>query len=141
DNVRGRISVPTNFWRNAIKTLQPDVALDVGSNYGECFASAAYPVHTRVIAVEANPTLIPYLEKTRAGHPASQAIHLVNCIADEQVAAAQAFYFHSDNTGGGNAVAAVAANTRNAVQVATRTVDDILQEIAPAATSLVIKVD
>ncbi len=32
DSARGRVSVPMHFWRNAVSTPQPQLAVDVGAN-------------------------------------------------------------------------------------------------------------
>ena len=104
DTVRGRTSVPMRFWRSMVEGLQPDLALDIGANYGECFAGALYHAHTRILALEANPTLVPYLEKTRAAHPSVAAMKVINCLVADRPGKGQPFYFDPAWTGGGSAL-------------------------------------
>ncbi len=140
--VRGRVSTPAQFWRDAVAALQPDVALDVGANYGECFATAHYEPQTRIVAIEANPSLIPYLEKTREKHQARDMIQLVNCIASDKHTKAQPFFYRPEWTGGGSAV--VPENTTGCSQatVDTRSIDGILSENEGVKFgSLVLKID
>lgn len=140
DSARGRVSVPMHFWRDAVATLQPQLAVDVGANYGECFSSMVYPAGLRVVAVEANAELIPFLAKTRAAHPSAEAIRVVNCLVSERSAAAQVFYYNPDWTGGGSAVAPANPAGYKQVSVPVESMDRILTDYA-AAEALVFKAD
>ena len=72
--------------------FRPHVYLDVGANYG--FASALHfslnPTST-IIAVEANPTLIPYIHKNlrRVG---CERLHVVNAVCSSETAAGVGFW-------------------------------------------------
>jgi FkbM family methyltransferase len=127
DSARGRVSVPMQFWRGVVAELQPDLALDIGANYGECFACTGYPPHTRVLVVEANPTLIPYLEKTRAAHPSSGSIRIVNSLVADRPREAQPFYFKPGWTGGGSAVAPENQEGYRRMDLPVDCIDRILQ--------------
>lgn len=142
DGARGRVSVPAAFWRDAVAHLQPDVALDVGANYGECFASTRYPAHTRVVAVEANPTLMDCLQRTRDAHPDAARLRLVNCLVSDHPAAAEPFFFEPDWTGGGSAIPPAAGAQAVRVDVAQDTLDHLLEaEAAAGMDALVFKAD
>ena len=143
DSVRRRTSIPVRFWRAMVNQLQPDVALDVGANYGECFASTRYPAQTRILAIEANPALLPYLAQTVAAHPCASAIRVVNCLIAERPGEPQHFYFNPKWTGGGSAVKPETLTTCKDILVPTDCLDQILaREIGPVAGKrLVLKVD
>ena len=71
DAVRGRYPVNRRFWVDFVGTLEPEIALDVGANYGECVFAADYTDATRVFAFEANPALQPHLQRSREEHPSA----------------------------------------------------------------------
>jgi FkbM family methyltransferase len=140
DTVRGRTSVPMRFWRAAVSELKPQLAVDVGANYGECFSSMKYEEGTRVVAVEANVGLIPFLAKTREAHPSKNAIRVVNCLISERPAAEQVFYFKPDWTGGGSAVVPANPEDYQKISVPVDSMDHLLAEDPPADT-IVFKAD
>lgn len=72
-------------WRQIIKHLAPTVALDIGANYGEVALCARYPANCKVFAIEANPALIPYLERSLATHPERAQIRLVDKAASDRL--------------------------------------------------------
>jgi FkbM family methyltransferase len=140
DSARGRVSVPMHFWRDAVSTLNPNLALDVGANYGECFSSITYSAGTQVVAVEANPELIPFLDKTRASHPSAKSIKVINCLVSNEPAAAQTFYYHPDWTGGGSAVRPSNIDGYKQVSVPVESIDRVLNHLG-SLESLVFKAD
>jgi FkbM family methyltransferase len=127
DSARGRVSVPMRFWRDAIAAVSPHLAIDVGANYGECFSSLVYPSDTRVLAIEANPALIPFLEKSRAAHPSAPAVRIVNCLVSDSPGPAQPFYFDPNWTGGGSAVTPAIRVGLTEVNVAVNCLDQIIE--------------
>ncbi len=130
------------FWRDAVAHLQPHLALDVGANYGECFSACNYPPGSKVVAIEANPTLMPFLEKTRSAHPARDNIILVNRLVSDVKGKAQPFYFDPAWTGGGSAVGSLRKIGHVCTEVATDSLDGILEELSVVTSdSLVLKVD
>lgn len=103
DSARGRISTPMRFWRDHVRALAPALCLDIGANYGECFAFGDYP-DSLCIAVEANPILLPYLERTRAGHPDAERIRIESCLVGDEDGVESTLYYSPVWTGGGSAV-------------------------------------
>jgi len=83
DFARRRTARHIRFWRDFTRHLEPAVCLDVGANYGECLFSLTYPSGTRVLGVEANPRILPHLERSRQAHPDTSRIHLRHAIAGE----------------------------------------------------------
>jgi FkbM family methyltransferase len=54
-------------WRRLARELKPDVALDVGANYGEVAFSTTYEGLRELHLVEPNPAILPWLRKTVTG--------------------------------------------------------------------------
>lgn len=48
-------------WRSAVRLIHPDVAIDVGANYGEIAFCAKYPPECKVVLIEANRRLAELL--------------------------------------------------------------------------------
>ncbi len=67
DSVRNRYSINRRFWVDFVSALEPDLALDIGVNYGECIFSPVYPDKVSAIGFEANPALFRHLNKSLAG--------------------------------------------------------------------------
>lgn len=103
DSTRGRISTPMNFWRDHVRTLAPSLCLDIGANYGECFAFGDYP-RSLCIAIEANPILLPYLECTRRAHPDADRIQIESCLVGDRDGVEASLYYSPKWTGGGSAI-------------------------------------
>jgi FkbM family methyltransferase len=74
----------SHTWRRIVRHLQPTVVLDIGANYGEITFCSRYPANCRVFTVEANPTLLPFLERSLAGHPDRPQIRLVSKAASDR---------------------------------------------------------
>jgi FkbM family methyltransferase len=74
----GGVSQPTIsfLWKRAITIFEPTIAIDIGSNYGEIVFCARYPKTCIIYIVEANPLLIPYLERSRATHGDGPRMHI-----------------------------------------------------------------
>lgn len=139
DSTRGRISTPMQFWRDHVRAMAPSLCLDVGANYGECFAFGDYP-HSLCIAVEANPILLPYLLRTRNEHPDSDRILLESCLVGDVDGAESSLYYSPKWTGGGSAVKG--EGHFEVAKVMSRTLDAIVEAHPDWRDSpLVIKMD
>ena len=76
DTARQRPKTNQQFWVDAARQYRPTVVVDVGLNYGECLLSSHYPDLREAHGFEANPSLLPYLRRTLAGHPQADRITL-----------------------------------------------------------------
>lgn len=123
DSTRGRVSTPMQFWRDHVRALTPALCLDIGANYGECFAFGDYP-QSLCIAVEANPVLLPYLERTRADHPDAARIEIESCLVGDRDGEDATLYYSPTWTGGGSAVKS--GEHLASAQVKSRTLDAIV---------------
>jgi FkbM family methyltransferase len=82
----------TNLWRKAAKVLQPTIVLDVGVNYGEIVFSTVYSTHAKIIGIEANEQLRPYLERSRSNHPNKNQINIIYALAGAKDGEEKTFY-------------------------------------------------
>lgn len=73
---RGHQPALLELWRRAVECTDPAIVLDVGANYGEFVLNARYPARARVLAVEANPRVVPRLQRSIADHPDGTRIEL-----------------------------------------------------------------
>jgi FkbM family methyltransferase len=139
DSVRRRLSTPMVFWRDHVAHLTPSLCMDIGANYGECFAFGDYPA-SRCVAVEANPILVPYLERTRDAHPDAERIAVVSCLASEKDGGEGELFYTEKWTGGGSALRG--DEYSQSARVPCRSMDAVAAENDPQAQGpLVIKMD
>lgn len=143
DAVRGRYPINRRFWVDFVQALDPDLALDVGANYGECVFATEYGESTQVYAFEANPALQPYLRRSREEHPSASHIELVNALVDERERGAVPFYVNTQWSGGSTAVEGVAEGIagRREVMVDTVSIDLVLDDRIGKVGTLVFKMD
>lgn len=73
---RGHQPALLSLWRRAVAATSPTLVLDVGANYGEFVLNGRYPPGTRVLAIEANPRVVPLLRRSIDAHPDHARIEL-----------------------------------------------------------------
>ena len=81
---RGHQPALVAWWRRAVEVLKPDLVIDVGANYGEFILNARYPAGARAIAVEANPRVVPLLQRSIDAHPDRDRITLHAVLAADR---------------------------------------------------------
>ena len=99
DTLKRKLPRNRVFWNQACTQLRPDVALDVGANYGECLFTPNYDAGTRVFGFEANPDLIPFLEDSRSSHPAKERMSLHCGLVGNEHGGDGAFHIDTDWSG------------------------------------------
>lgn len=142
DPIRRRISPPLVFWRDFLVEIKPEIAIDVGVNYGECLFGARYEARTRVFGFEANPRLAPYLHQSRSDHPDAERISIIEGLVSDSIAEAVPFYADPSWSGTGSAVQSLNGG-QNVVtsEIQARTIDSVVpRELAEGAT-LLFKMD
>lgn len=140
--LRGKVSTNLIFWREMLQHLQPDLAVDVGLNYGECLFGASYPARTRMFGFEANPRLIPYLEQSRAEHPQGRQMTITNCLVSDVAAEAVPFLVNPKWSGQSSAVREINAGAEPLeFQLRARRLTDLLPAVIPESGSLLFKMD
>jgi FkbM family methyltransferase len=131
------------FWQSAIRDFQPTLVLDVGVNYGECLYSVRYPERCKIIGVEANLNLKPYIERSRKHHPDRERIHLVYAIASDVEQAKQTFYINKYWSG----MSAAAIHGQSATNMYQRqsikaiTIDSLLKNRRNLEERILFKMD
>lgn len=132
-------------WR-ALAALEPDVAADVGANYGE-FTIAITEFGFPIVAVEANTSIFSCLERTFADHP---NVRLAHCAAGA-VEGTTEFWMQSRSSGSGSMAsgapkleraAAAARGELELHRVPMRTLSELVpREAATIPRSLILKID
>lgn len=143
DTARGRTPDPVRFWQDFITKTQPDFALDIGVNYGECLFGTRYPESCRIIGCEANPTILAYLERSRITHPSASSIEIISGIVSDVVDANQEFFV--DPTWSGTSSVAPTEATGNEARVIyklhTHRLDSIVTPEQADGRTIIIKMD
>ena len=140
--LRGKVSSNLIFWREFNAHLQPDLVVDVGLNYGECLFGTQYAANATLYGFEANPRLIPYLERSRQQHPAGARITLTHCLVADAPAEDVPFLVNPEWSGSSSAVRQMNATHRHIeFKLPARTLDALIP--APVATgkTLLFKMD
>lgn len=104
DAVRGRYPLHRRFWNEFVAALAPDLALDIGANYGECVFSARYPPRTRALLFEANPDLGTCLRRSIAAHPDAARLRLYPVLVGSEAGGEGEFFLDADWSGGSTAL-------------------------------------
>lgn len=141
---RGHQPALVALWRQAVASLAPDLVIDVGTNYGEFVLNARYAPGTRVIAVEANPRVVPILQRSIDGHPDREQISLHAILASDRDGGTE--HLMIDPAWSGSAATSLdrtqAGDGLIDLRVPVRTLDDLLATDGSATPgSLVLKVD
>lgn len=130
------------FWRTALDLFQPEVALDVGANYGEVFLDANYPEQTKkVIGVEANPFLIKYLQKGKKAHRVNEKILVVNGLASGENTEDNRFFIDKAFSGRSTALENNFVKKSKEVSVNSYRMDDLILNMNLSVKNLVFKID
>lgn len=128
-------------WRKALERVRPTIALDVGANYGEFVFFTDYEPKTLVLAIEADPQLARYLERSREAHPHRDEIELVCALASEGPGEPMPFYVDKDWSGRSSALKQDRHKNTHVEMVPTTSVDALLGDRAQASDTLVFKID
>lgn len=140
--LRGKVSDNLVFWRDFNRHLRPELIVDVGLNYGECLFGDDYPPAARLYGFEANPRLLPFLEKSRADHPDGARMSLTNCLVSDTPASGVPFFVNPDWSGSSSAVREL-NNRPEALEfkLDAKTLDSVIPEDAATAATLLFKMD
>ena len=140
--LRGKVSDNLIFWRDFISHLKPTLIVDVGLNYGECLFGADYDDQVRLFGFEANPRLIPHLEKSRGSHPAGDRMTITNCLVSDEPADDVPFLVNPDWSGSSSAVKEL-NNRPEAIEfkLPARTVDSVIPKDLAAGSTVLFKMD
>ncbi|MEM6391886.1 MAG: FkbM family methyltransferase [Planctomycetota bacterium] len=142
DTVRRNIPRNRAFWNRAIAQLQPQTALDVGVNYGECLFTAKYPDASKAFGFEANPSLKTYLDQTHAAHPDADRIALRFGLAGSAHGGHAEFHVDTQWSGSSSAVQYIDDPSRyQTIQAPLISIDGSLADAEHHTDTLVFKID
>lgn len=141
-SMRGEISDNLIFWRDFIAHMKPDLAIDVGTSYGECLIGTRYAPNTHIHGFEANPRLIPHLTKSIEHHPEGEHITLNNCLVTDTPAEDVPFYINLEWSEMSSAVATTGRkHQREETLLAARRLDDVIPRQQVSGKSMLFKID
>lgn len=141
---RGSQHALVRVWRGLAQAT-PDIAIDVGANYGE-FTGAAVDVVKRIVAIEANPSLVICLKETFAD---SVNVEIVAAAAGHENGST-VLYLKPSMSGYSSVLREFVAENRSpagieealtAVSIKQVAVSDLMRERAIQAASAIIKID
>lgn len=121
-------------WLAAIGALRPDVAVDVGANYGEIVLLGRYGPGRRCVAIEANPAVAEVLGRSVATHRSRERIEVVECAATAATSSHATLYVDPAWSG---TTTLVPSDAAAAQEVPAAAVDDIVG----SAERVVMKID
>lgn len=131
-----------NFWRTAIRLFEPDIALDVGANYGEIFLDSHYAKSIqKIIGVEANPFLYDYLLKSKNEHPEKEKLVIVNGLASEENIQDVTFFIDKASSGRSTALPHNFVKESQEVTVSAHRLDDLIAQQGVDFKNIVFKID
>jgi FkbM family methyltransferase len=133
--------VTMHIWRLLCAERSWQLIVDVGANYGEMVVGVDLPANAKVIAVEPNPYLLPFLLRTirESGHPIEILAAAVTDGGDYAT-----ITIDREWSGMSSLVAGQAQSADHATEVCTvpaTTLERIVGNSAAAASSILIKVD
>lgn len=118
----------TNFWTKAVNQFKPNLAIDVGVNYGECIFSAIYPSHTSIYGIEANTTLLKYINQSKEVHPNKSQISIINAIASDTDGEEKVFFIDKHWSGTSSATYIPSHNKIEKVTVKSVKIDTLFSK-------------
>lgn len=135
-------------WTGILAALRPEAILDIGANYGEMFLPRRIAPGCALHLYEANPRLLPFLERSCAAHPDAPSLRafgvgvsdragLLRFHADLKWSGTSSFDFRSPD--GAYKGAGEAAFLE--VEVPTTTLDAAIAALPGPAGRIAVKVD
>ncbi|MFZ1790750.1 MAG: FkbM family methyltransferase [Saprospiraceae bacterium] len=130
------------FWKKAGELILPDVFLDVGANYGEVMFSTNYHQNTKlIIGVEANSSLIKFLNKTLDANPYKEKVILLNKLASDSTGQIERFFIDKKSSGRSTALENNFVKDVIEVNVESIRLDDFILAHLSSIQSMVFKID
>lgn len=127
------------FWKKFVELFQPEFVLDIGANYGEFIFCTTYSDHTlNAYAVEANSSLISFLERSKSIHPNRNIISIHNCLASNNNNERVSFFIDRSSSGRSTALENNFVKELVPVSVVSKRIDSMLTHIPK---SILFKID
>lgn len=135
---QGQLNIK-KMWNDLVLNHNPEVVLDIGANYGEIVFNSGYSEFTKRICVfEANPKLIPFLERSASSHPCSKKIEIFSCLVGSETKANVCFHVDAESSGRSSALENNFIRDSLSISTEMKKIDDI---IAESIETLLFKVD
>jgi FkbM family methyltransferase len=131
----------THLWKEAVKTFQPDIVIDVGVNYGEIIFSTKYQPSAEIVGIEANPLLRPYITKSLQTHPNMSQMNIVYALASNVDHKERIFFIDKEWSGTSSAVTKRDPQAVEQHKVKTITIDSLFADRSLSDKRLLFKVD
>jgi FkbM family methyltransferase len=128
------------LWRNAVRTLEPTIVLDVGLNYGEFLFAETYSEKARLIGIEANERLQPWIESSKKDHPNSKQMELICALASDKKSEKHTFYVDPAWSGRSSAVQSAKHKVERR-EIPSITIDSLFEGRPLNNETLVFKID
>jgi FkbM family methyltransferase len=143
-SIRGRYPRNQRFWRTIVPAFAPDTVLDIGLNYGECLFSMKYPLQTRLFGFDANPSLEPFIQRSKEEHQNRGQIETLFELIGEDESGTETFFV--DTTWSGCSTAGLDPRdydqTRyQCIRVPKTSIDAVLQARGHRPDRLFFKID
>ncbi|KRF31791.1 FkbM family methyltransferase [Paenibacillus sp. Soil787] len=131
------------FWKTAVATFRPTLIVDIGVNYGECLFSVTYPKNSKVIGIEANLNLQPYIERSKKVHPNRKSIKTVYAMASNKDNEKQSFFINKYWSGLSTAALGKRGLSKHYLQhnIPSITLDSLLSQYPLDKEKLLFKID
>ena len=127
------------MWNDLVLNYDPEVVLDIGANYGEIVFNSDYSESTKSIYVfEANPKLVPFLERSASSHPCSKKIEIFSCLVGSETKANVRFHIDTESSGRSSALENNFIQDSVSISTEMKKIDDIITE---SIETLLFKVD
>jgi FkbM family methyltransferase len=142
--IRGEMTVARRLWIDAIAHIRPSLAMDIGVNYGECLFGVTYPVGTTALGVEANPLLLPFIQRSLERHPCRESIRVRHALVGDVDGSVAELRFDPGYSGTASAVASADSAFLDQATVPTVTLDRLVEDAGvcrAGADSIVFKLD
>jgi FkbM family methyltransferase len=131
----------TDFWTKAVQTFEPSIVLDVGVNYGECIFSTRYGSLTKIIGIEANQSLLEYIEQSRNEHNNRSQIQIIHAFASDKEEEYQSFYVDANWSGTSSGVQILTHKMIQKQEVRSVRIDTLLVDENLPEQTILFKVD
>lgn len=129
-----------NFWKNAVEKVDPTIVFDIGLCYGEILFSTKYDNNTRLVGIEANVHLSPFILKAIKEHPNQKQINVIYALASD--CNSKKDFYIDKNRSGNSSVYFLENRPQSLINVDSITVDSMfLDQASLSKETVLFKID
>jgi FkbM family methyltransferase len=130
-----------NIWSSVLYQMLPEVVLDCGANYGELIFSTKYNETQIAYAVEADPALIKWLNKSHNIHPDKEKIKVIHSLLGSTSGENQTFYVDKKWSGRSTALVNHGFKDFYKIEIPTVSLDDLVEDENYLSKGVLFKID